>query len=66
MEKLQPQTPKSQLVTDAQSQYAIAQNYYAQRRKMFKNFLFLNGRSASSIESQINNSIEKIFERLLI
>lgn len=61
MEKLQPQTPKSQLVTDAQSQYAIAQNYYAQRRKMFKNFLEQNGRSASSIESQINSSIEKIW-----
>lgn len=61
MEKLQPQIPKSQLVTDAQNNYAIAQNYYAQRRKMFRQFLEQNGQSASSIENQINDNITKIW-----
>lgn len=63
MEKLQPQNPKSELVSQSQINYAVTQQYYAQRRAMFRQYLEQKGRSATDIENQINKKIEEIWNK---
>lgn len=62
-ERYNPQTPKSQLASEITSNYAATANYYRQRQKMFQQVLKNQAnRTLESFESQINDSISKLWE----
>ena len=63
MEKLQPQIEKSNLVVQSQVNYNIAQNYYAQRRAMFRQYLYVNSINATNIEGDIGKAVENIWNK---
>ena len=63
MEELYPQIQKQNLISESYQNYQIAKNYYRQRRNNFQQLLEKNYMQAISIENEINQNIERLWNK---